>query len=153
MISTCGYSALEEMPRGRQVGEGGVSIKAEIGHQREMIGWILQRRHTMVTDLLSSGEGQPLVDVEMPLAEEDVVDGVAALAVTADLPRGVSRFRTVLLPVGRIQVEARVVHDGPVDRFTGLGVEVTAKDDGHVVADALLQEVQDVFALLVTEGR
>ena len=107
----------------------------------------------MVADLLSCGEGQPLIDTEMALAEKDVVDGVAALAVAADLPRRVLGFRPVLLAIGRVEVEANIVHDGAVDRLAGLGVEVTAEDDGHVVADAILEEVEDVFALLVAQCR
>ena len=141
------------MPLSRQCRSVSFLIEAEISHQREVIGRILHGRYPVDTDLLPGGEGQPPVDAKMPPAVEDVIDGVAALAVPADLPRRVGRFRPVLPAVGRVELKAGVVHDGPVHRLDGLGVKVTAKDDGDVIGDALLQEIQDVFPLLVAQRR
>ena len=118
-----------------------------------MIGRILQRRYALGADLLAAGEAQQLIDAQMPATEEHVVDRVAALTIPADLPRGVLGFVTLGLAVGRVQLEADVRSDGLVDGLDGLGVEIAAQDHRTVVAEVLLEEVEDVFALFVAQRR
>ncbi len=114
-----------------------------------MVGRILERRNAVGSDLMAGGEGQQLLDVEVIPAVEDVVNGMASFAFSADLPRRVGRFLAVQRAVSRVEVEPLIGQDRRVDGLTRLGVKVTTNDQRPIV-HMLVQELQNIFALFVT---
>jgi len=136
-------------------GDRRTAEQIKIDHQGKVVGWILQGRNATRADLQAGRERKNLIYIQMSPAEEDVVDRVATLTVTAHLPRRVRRLWSILslLAVSRVEFETRVGTDRGIDRLGGFRVEIASQHNGTVLVDVSSQKLENIFALLVAQRR
>lgn len=115
-----------------------------------MIGRVIEGGQPVGPNLLFSQQAQGRVHIQGMLGIPDIIQRVPALSRGPDLPGGVGGLRLSVGAqqlVGAVQIEAGV-GELPVHLLGGLGVEVSAHDQGDLRSlGDVLQVLQEVAAL------